>query len=357
MEREDPPSNPLDTPGTIVSIEPYESSVSPYEMEVDEAYLEEILSAEENIRNPTPSQLQTQPPVPSPSENERRTTRTIPPRLQTSGLSPPEPSTTRYQTTPRSEAPSLRPTSSVVPPGQDPHSGVNLGPSRIQTAPQTPNIYFYDPRATVPSSPTAASDPSRSLLTPVPSTRLTPLPLSVSTSTDVIPAIQGQLSLQQPSPEYDPSTRQMSPYGRLAQERGGLLSQPVPRERISERPGAAGRRFKYIEGAEAIALMNEVFTYHGWNSEVKETVIRSVRKVPTKDGGSIWEAIVYVRLRITLTVENTFHEGLGIATGRDRDEGLAIENGMKSAETDAMKRAVRQFGERVGLSLYKRPRQ
>jgi DNA repair and recombination protein RAD52 len=64
----------------------------------------------------------------------------------------------------------------------------------------------------------------------------------------------------------------------------------------------------------------------------------------------------FAKVRITVYAKEGGHsvirEGCGAARGFAKTAGEAMENAIKSAETDAMKRALVTFGDQFGLTLY-----
>ena len=57
--------------------------------------------------------------------------------------------------------------------------------------------------------------------------------------------------------------------------------------------------------------------------------------------------------KVKITVGNVIREGTGAGHGNTKQGfGINIESAIKEAETDARKRALMQFGNQFGLSLY-----
>jgi len=111
------------------------------------------------------------------------------------------------------------------------------------------------------------------------------------------------------------------------------LSAPLDLNNVKQRKGAGGRTLDYISGEHAIAEANRIFGFDGWSCEtvhmecVKENPITYIARVRVRAGG-------------------VTREGWGGDNGNDH------ENAVKSAETDAIKRALRTFGNQFGLPLY-----
>jgi len=113
----------------------------------------------------------------------------------------------------------------------------------------------------------------------------------------------------------------------------------------------AGRVLSYIEGWHAIDEANSIFGFDNWSRETiycKEvsrvnTTISEKKKPGFKVG---YEA------KVRITVNGVIREGTGHGSGSMSDLFDAIESAAKESETDAMKRALMQFGYRFGLALY-----
>ena len=70
-----------------------------------------------------------------------------------------------------------------------------------------------------------------------------------------------------------------------------------------------------------------------------------------KDERGRWNVGYLARVRVTL-LNGVSHEDCGSGEGIDNSKVKAHERALKSAITDAMKRAARHFGERLGNALY-----
>ena len=93
--------------------------------------------------------------------------------------------------------------------------------------------------------------------------------------------------------------------------------------------------------------MNAIFGHGGWSSHI--TMERNV--LCEKDERGRWNVGYLARVRVTL-LNGVSHEDCGSGEGIDNSKVKAHERALKSAITDAMKRAARHFGERLGNALY-----
>jgi len=119
----------------------------------------------------------------------------------------------------------------------------------------------------------------------------------------------------------------------LDQAAKDALAAPLDLNNVKKRKGAGGRTLDYISGEHAIAEANRIFGFDGWTCEtihmecVKESPITYIARVRVKAGG-------------------VTREGWGGDSSHDH------EMAVKGAETDAIKRALRTFGNQFGLPLY-----
>ena len=122
------------------------------------------------------------------------------------------------------------------------------------------------------------------------------------------------------------------------------LRQPLDPALVSERNGRGGRRFSYIEGHTAIDQANQVFGYGGWGYElVGEVTLREFKS------GAAYSATV----RVTVPGAPS-RTDVGFQPVSD-DSAEGHETAYKGAVTDALKRALRSFGDRFGNGLYGDP--
>lgn len=123
----------------------------------------------------------------------------------------------------------------------------------------------------------------------------------------------------------------------------------LSRAETMQRPGPGGSRLTYIEGWKVIHDANQIFGFNGWSSSISALDIRFVDSVNGRHS-----ACVCATVRVTLR-DGASHEdrGGGIAENM-RSKGEAILKAEKEAVTDATKRALKNFGLRLGLSLYDR---
>ena len=127
----------------------------------------------------------------------------------------------------------------------------------------------------------------------------------------------------------------------LTKEQIELLKQPIKLENVAERESGWGDKVPYVESWKAIDAANRIFGFDGWNSETLEVNLVS----------EDIKCVSYIA-KVRITVGNVIKEGYGSGHGRKGGIGDKHESAIKEAESDAQKRALRQFGYQFGLSLY-----
>ena len=126
-----------------------------------------------------------------------------------------------------------------------------------------------------------------------------------------------------------------------------LCTKPL-RSEVSTRKGPGGTKLSYMGGDIITKTLNEAFGYDGWCLEVKNTT----REESTKDDQGRHHVAYIATVRITHKRSGVFREDCGAGDAIDRCLANATGNALKGAVTDAMKRAARHFGEKLGNSLY-----
>ena len=132
-----------------------------------------------------------------------------------------------------------------------------------------------------------------------------------------------------------------------------MLSQPLDPKNIVKPSGKFGPKGDYIEGWHAMAEANRIFGYGNWSYLIQLTK-DSVELGENSKNHPQWQAI-YTCI-CTVHVGEITRQGAGLGTGFAKGKSDAIEGAIKEAETDALKRALRSFGNQFGLALYDKKR-
>jgi DNA repair and recombination protein RAD52 len=127
------------------------------------------------------------------------------------------------------------------------------------------------------------------------------------------------------------------------------LEQKLGQEDITNRPGPGGQLVHYIETWRAIELANKIFGFNGWSSSIMEINQDYVDQV---EATGRFNAGVSAIVRISLK-DGSFHEDIGYGVSdNQKHKGAAIEQAKKKAVSDGLKRALRNFGNALGLTVY-----
>ncbi len=117
-----------------------------------------------------------------------------------------------------------------------------------------------------------------------------------------------------------------------------------------------GPKGDYIEGWHAMAEANRIFGFGEWAYTVPECTC--VHQGPREIGQAKKPGFgVTYTAKVAVSVAGVVREDFGAGHGYDVDCGLAHESAIKEAVTDALKRALRSFGNPFGLALYDKTRE
>jgi DNA recombination protein Rad52 len=131
------------------------------------------------------------------------------------------------------------------------------------------------------------------------------------------------------------------------------LKADIPRDCVKTRQ-QAGENLSYLTGHYVIDRANEVFGPDGWIPEVQSIteVYRGTR--PGRDAKDGDHVVIVWSARVRITAHGVVREdvGAGSCDCAPRNIAQAVEKGQKEAVTDGIKRALRLFGNSLGLALY-----
>ena len=136
-----------------------------------------------------------------------------------------------------------------------------------------------------------------------------------------------------------------------------LLKQPLDRSRVKERAGRGSGSFSYLETHDVVRTANEIFGYGGWGHRiVVQDRIGEVEVTRERSGrmDSGWH--VAYRCIVEVTVADCVPvSGSGYGDGVEYGPAArltASELALKESESDALKRALKNYGDQFGLILY-----
>ena len=122
------------------------------------------------------------------------------------------------------------------------------------------------------------------------------------------------------------------------------------------KPAPQGKFGDYVDGYHVISEANRIFGNGGWSYEITRLQESHRATVQTARGDQFRCSYLCT---VKVTVGDTFKEGsaVGMGSGKPENIGDVIESAVKEAETDALKRALRTYGNTFGLALYDKSRE
>ena len=123
------------------------------------------------------------------------------------------------------------------------------------------------------------------------------------------------------------------------------LLKPINESRIAQRKGGGGRMLSYLEAWDVRAHMIRVFGFGKWSWTVStaELVFEDER-----DGK--WD--VAYKVIGSIHIDGAVYSEAAVGSARLPQRGEAHDIAVKTAESDAFKRAAVNLGDQFGLSLY-----
>jgi len=125
------------------------------------------------------------------------------------------------------------------------------------------------------------------------------------------------------------------------------LLKPLNESRIAKR-GQAGRQLSYLEAWDVKAHMIRIFGFGGWSADV----IESVLAFEDHNEKGQWNVGYKVVLRLHIPALECSYTEAAVGSAHLPQRGEAHDMAIKTAESDALKRAAINLGTQFGLSLY-----
>jgi len=126
------------------------------------------------------------------------------------------------------------------------------------------------------------------------------------------------------------------------------------------KPPPKGKYGEYVDGLHVISEANRIFGRNGWSYTVTrlECASNEVFQMTGNNGPYAQARVAYVCC-VRVDVGGVIREGVACGTGNGKPENIGdvIESAVKEAETDALKRALRTFGNTFGLALYEKDKE
>jgi hypothetical protein len=114
---------------------------------------------------------------------------------------------------------------------------------------------------------------------------------------------------------------------------------------------AGGREISYLEGWYVVAEANRIFGFDRWSRETLE-----LRSLGSRENRGSFQAGYIAKVRVTVSTDGmtVIRDAHGTGDARGATALEAHDMALKTAETDATKRALATFGKPFGLALYRR---
>jgi hypothetical protein len=141
--------------------------------------------------------------------------------------------------------------------------------------------------------------------------------------------------------------------GKITEQQLKVLMSNLNPNRVSNR--SQGRQsLSYLEAWDVKATLIRVFGFAGFSAECLEAKIIDLREVPQAQGnGKNWKVTAQASVRLTIHQTGAIYTETAIAGSSQPDITESMDMAIKSAESDALKRACIYLGSQFGLSLYK----
>jgi len=122
----------------------------------------------------------------------------------------------------------------------------------------------------------------------------------------------------------------------------------APLDPAAIKPPPQGKFGEYVDGLHVIREANRIFGFNGWSYTVER--LELVCRIETQSG----QIRIGYLCSVKVVVDGVCREGtaVGNGAGKPGNEADIHESAVKEAETDALKRALRTFGNTFGLALY-----
>jgi len=112
----------------------------------------------------------------------------------------------------------------------------------------------------------------------------------------------------------------------------------------------------YLEGFDIIETANKIFGFGNWSYSIDKLDHLSTEQNQNQNFVIAYKAIVKVIVFDKEHIQSVSRTDVGTGTGISKTQADAHEGATKEAVTDALKRAMRSFGNQFGLSLYDKSR-
>jgi recombination DNA repair RAD52 pathway protein len=125
------------------------------------------------------------------------------------------------------------------------------------------------------------------------------------------------------------------------------LLKPLNPVRVANRQGGGGRSLSYLEAWDVKAHLIRIFGFGGWSWNVQAAEL-----VYEQENGRMWNVAYKVIGQLTVPSLDCTYTEAAVGSSTLPQRGEAHDMAVKTAESDAIKRAAINLGDQFGLSLY-----
>jgi recombination DNA repair RAD52 pathway protein len=131
------------------------------------------------------------------------------------------------------------------------------------------------------------------------------------------------------------------------------LLKPINQSRIAQR-NQAGRTLSYLEAWDVKAHLNRIFGFLNWSADLLESTLVYEEKNEKGQWDVAYKATIRLRIHTgnALDFADATYTEAAVGSSVNPRRGEAHDLAVKSAESDALKRAAINLGDQFGLSLY-----
>lgn len=126
-----------------------------------------------------------------------------------------------------------------------------------------------------------------------------------------------------------------------------------PLDPAAIKPPPQGKFGEYVDGYHVITEANRIFGHFGWSYEITR-LDQTSGQVYELGKGPQYRCSFLCTVRVTVSGVTREGSAVGMGSGKPENTSDVIESAVKEAETDALKRALRSFGNTFGLALYEK---
>jgi hypothetical protein len=138
---------------------------------------------------------------------------------------------------------------------------------------------------------------------------------------------------------------------KLTNEQYEQLLKPLNASRVAQR-NQAGISLSYLEAWDVKAHLIRIFGFGGWSADVLSADLAFEEKDEKGRWNVGYKVVMRLRIHADDFSEDTTYTEAAVGSSTQPQRGEAHDMAIKTAESDALKRAAINLGTQFGLSLY-----